>query len=541
MQKQKRAKTGDFVSSGNGCWKMSREGEQVIQKNINQWLGTVISRRPDAVALTFLRSGRTESQMSYRELGDDVNRFAHTLISMDVQKGDRVVLFLPKSLFGVVAHFGIQAAGAIAVPLNPGFKQDEMRYLIGDAEPKLIIVAPEARAMVESSAPGSPLLEVDTSRPYQQIDLFRTAPADKLDRDIGPEDPGLIIYTSGTTGKPKGAVLTQRNMVADCANVIDIWEISADDVLCHALPLFHVHGLGFALHTALLSGAHVRLLDRFQPEMVVSELSRTSGAAVCSVFMAVPAMYKKITDYIGDQRLDFSHLRLLTSGSAPLLVSQFKRIAEMFGREPVEREGMSETGMNFSNPLHGRRVAGSIGLPLPGLRVRVVDPVTCADVAAGEIGELWLKSDSISTSYWRKPKETAATFSDGWFRTGDLGRVDGDGYYYLTDRIKHIIISGGENVSGKEVEGVINEIDGVSESVAVGMPDEQLGERVVAAVLCKPGARMTESDIKEHCKRKLHDWKCPKEILFLEQIPRNTMGKVLKEAVRGIFIDKARH
>ncbi|MCB2173753.1 AMP-binding protein [bacterium] len=512
----------------------------MLHQNLNLWLETVVSRRAESMALTFLRSGSTESQLSYRESWDDVNRIANTLIDLDVKKGDRVVLFLPKSLFNVLAHFGILAAGAISVPLNPGFKQDEMRYLVSDAEPTLIIVAPETRAVIEASAPGSRLLEVDISQPYQQIDFFRTASADHPTRNVRPEDPGLIIYTSGTTGKPKGAVLTQRNMVADCANVIDIWEISADDVLCHALPLFHVHGLCFALHTALLSGAQVRLLDRFQPEVVVSELSRTSGAAVCSIFMAVPAMYKKITDYIANQRFDFSHLRLLTSGSAPLLVSEFRRIAEVFGCEPVEREGMTETGMNFSNPLHGRRVAGSIGHPLPGLRVRVVDPATGADLVAGEVGELWLKSDSISTSYWRKPRETADTFSDGWFRTGDLGRVDGEGYYYLTDRIKHIIISGGENVSGKEVEGVINEIDGVSESVAVGTPDEQLGERVVAAVVCRPGVRLTEEDIKRHCKAKLHDWKCPKEILFLEHIPRNTMGKVLKEAVRDIFIDNAR-
>jgi malonyl-CoA/methylmalonyl-CoA synthetase len=508
----------------------------VRQQNIYQWLETVVSERAEDIALTFLRSGREESRLKYRELWDDVNRLAQTFIGLDVVKGDRIALFLPKTLFGVVAHFAIQAAGGIAVPLNPGFKQNEMRYLIGDFEPKLIIVAPETRAVAEASVPGCRLLEVDTSCPYQQIDFFRNAPAEKPSRDIGPEDPGVIIYTSGTTGKPKGAVLTQRNMVSDCANVIAIWEISALDVLCHALPLFHVHGLGFALHTALLSGAHVRLLDRFRPEVVVTELSRTTGTEVCTVFMGVPAMYKKLSDHIGEQQIDFSHLRLLASGSAPLLVSEFRRIARVFGNEPVEREGMTETGMNFSNPLHGRRVAGSIGLPLPGLQVRVVNPTDGVDVAAGEIGELWLKSDSISTSYWRKPRETAEAFREGWFRTGDLGRVDADGYYYLTDRIKHIIISGGENVSGKEVESVINEMAGVSESVAVGKPDDQLGERVVAAVVCEPGAMLTKDDIKAHCKAKLHDWKCPKEILFLEQIPRNTMGKVLKEEVRNIFI-----
>jgi malonyl-CoA/methylmalonyl-CoA synthetase len=474
--------------------------------------------------------------MTYRELWNDINQFAHTLIGMGIHKGDRIILLIPKTLFSVVAHFGIQAIGAIAVPLNPGFKKDELRYLVGDAGPRLLIVSPETRAIVEDINPHIRLLEVDTSLAYEQIDFFHDVPTDDPASELSPDDAGLIIYTSGTTGKPKGAVLTHRNLTCDCANIIHIWQISAADVLCHALPLFHVHGLCFALHTALLSGAHVRLLDRFQPDVIVAQLSHTSGDAVCSMFMAVPAMYTKIMDSIGRQKLDFSHLRLLASGSAPLLVKEFERITDVFGREPVEREGMSETGMNFSNPLNGRRVAGSIGLPLPGLQVRIVDPESLSDVPQGDVGELWLKSDSISTSYWKKPRETAATFQEGWFRTGDLGRVDAAGYYYLTDRIKHIIISGGENVSGKEVEMVINEIAGVKESVVVGKPDRQLGEKVVAAVVLKPDTVLTQADIKAYCKRKLHDWKCPKEVLFLDQIPRNTMGKVLKEAVRDIFI-----
>jgi malonyl-CoA/methylmalonyl-CoA synthetase len=198
---------------------------------------------------------------------------------------------------------------------------------------------------------------------------------------------------------------------------------------------------------------------------------------------------------------------------------------------------MSETGMNFSNPLSGSRIPGSIGLPLPGLQVRIVDPATLVDVAQGEIGELWLKSAAITPGYWRKPQETADTFKDGWFRTGDLGKIDTAGYYYLTDRIKHIIITGGENVSAKEVETVINGIGGVDESVVVGKPDEKWGEKVVAAVTLKAGTQLSADDIKGHCKLNLHDWKCPKEIIFLQEVPRNTMGKILKEEVRKIFLE----
>ncbi|RLB97469.1 MAG: hypothetical protein DRH90_23335 [Deltaproteobacteria bacterium] len=269
---------------------------------------------------------------------------------------------------------------------------------------------------------------------------------------------------------------------------------------------------------------------------MVAELSRGTGAVPCTVFMAVPAMYTKLMDFLSDQHLDFSHMRLFTSGSAPLLVKEFERITRVFGREPVEREGMSETGMNFSNPLDGRRVPGSIGLPLPGLEVRIVDPATLADVAQGEVGELWLKSAAITPGYWSKPRETADTFKDGWFRTGDLGKIDAEGYYYLTDRIKHIIITGGENVSAKEVETVINQIDGVNESVVVGKPDEKWGEKVVAAVTLKPDVEMSEADIKTFCKTQLHNLKCPKEIVFLDKIPRNTMGKILKEEVKKIFL-----
>ena len=505
-------------------------------ESVYHWLESVATEKGAKTAITFLRSGRLETEITYEQLQGDVNRFANTLLRFGVGKGDRVILFIPKSIIATVAHFAIQAIGALAVPLNPGFKKSEMEYLLGDAEAKCIIIEPDKKKLVHALDPKAELLEVSTSQAYQGIDFFSSAPDSLQAVDIAPDDPSLVIYTSGTTGNPKGAMLTHRNLVHDARNIINIWEITADDVLCHALPLFHVHGLCFALHTALFSGAHVRMLDQFNPETVVGELSRNTGDAVCTVFMAVPAMYTKLMDFVGDRQLDFDHMRLFTSGSAPLLIKEFDRITDVFGREPVEREGMSETGMNFSNPLNDRRVPGSIGLPLPGLEVRIVDPETFEDVSAGDIGELWLKSAAITPGYWRKPKETADTFKDGWFRTGDLGKIDAAGYYYLTDRIKHIIISGGENVSAKEVETIINQIDGVNESAVVGKPDEKWGEKVVAAVTLKPGAELTELDIKTYCKTHLHDWKCPKEIVFLEEIPRNTMGKILKEEVKEIFL-----
>ncbi len=296
-----------------------------------------------------------------------------------------------------------------------------------------------------------------------------------------------------------------------------------------------MHGLCFALQTPLLAGARITLLDAFNPEVVAAELSSKAGDDTCSVFMAVPAMYIKLLDYLEGRQLDFSHLRLITSGSAPLLVKEFERITRLFGQEPVEREGMSETGMNFTNPLKGKRIPGSIGRPLPGLQVRIVDPETGHDAPAGTVGELWLKSEAISRQYWQKPRETEETFNNGWFRTGDLCRVDRDGYYYITDRIKHIIISGGENVSAKEVETVIDTIEGVDESVVVGRADEKWGEVVVAAVKTLPGVQLSEDEVTAFCKQHLHTWKCPKKVLFVNEVPRNTMGKVLKEVVKHWF------
>jgi malonyl-CoA/methylmalonyl-CoA synthetase len=436
----------------------------------------------------------------------------------------------------VVAHIALQKIGAIAVPLNPGFKKSEMAYFIKDANARLVLSGMEQEAMIKAIDPKINCKGIDTPKRYDEIDFFRSAPDVMTPAEIGPNDPGVIIYTSGTTGKPKGAILTQKNLAHDAINIVHIWEITDSDVLCHALPLFHVHGLCFALHTALIAGAHVILLDQFIPERVIDTLKTNEGEYACTVFMAVPSMYGKLMEYVGERKLDFGHMRLWTSGSAPLLPKDFKKIRNVFGKEPVEREGMSETGMNFSNPVRGPRKPGSIGIPLPGLEVRIVNPETFQDVEPGDTGEIWLKGPGVTPGYWQKPDETTKTFENGWFRTGDLGNTDEDGYYYLTDRIKHIIISGGENISPKEIESIINQLDDVVESSVVGIENEKWGEKVVAAVVRKSDSGFKSDDIKRHCRQHLHDWKCPKEIIFVEELPKNTMGKVLKDEVKKIFV-----
>jgi malonyl-CoA/methylmalonyl-CoA synthetase len=486
-------------------------------------------------AITFLRDGRMETELSYLELERDLSRMANVFQNLGVEKGDRVILLISKSLILVLAHLALQKIGAIAVPLNPGFKKSELEYLLKDAAARMILSEPGKEALIKEIDPSLINLTIDTTEPYRDMEIFQKASENFRPVEIRSDDPALIIYTSGTTGSPKGTILTQRNLIHDARNIIKIWEISESDTLCHTLPLFHVHGLCFALHTALLAGAHVIMLDLFSAQRVIETLSQKTGSLACTVFMAVPAMYGKLMEYLGDERPDFEHMRLWTSGSAPLLAADFERIEKIFGKQPVEREGMSETGMNFSNPLHGQRKPGSIGLPLPGLEVRTVDPATGKDVKPGQTGEFWLKGPAITPGYWRKPEETQKAFEQGWFKTGDLGNIDEDGYYYLTDRIKHIIISGGENISPKEVEAVINRMDSVAESSVVGVPDEKWGEKIVAAVVGKPGCDVSPDDIRAVCKKHLHDWKCPKEVSLVKELPRNTMGKVLKEEVKRLF------
>ena len=487
------------------------------------------------IAIIFLKRGEIISRASFSELDEESNRIANSFLNIGIKKGDRVILYLPKCLEQVVAHLAIQKIGAITVPLNPGFKRKEMEYFLKDSGANLAIVGKSEETLLREITENIELITVDVSLPYNWKKVFSQVSTKIPMVEIDPDDPAMIIYTSGTTGQPKGAVLTHGNLAHDALNIIKIWEITDTDVLCHALPLFHIHGLCFAMHTSLIAGAKMVMLDEFRADRVINVLSQKEGELACNVFMAVPTMYTNMINYLKGKTIDFSHIRLLTSGSAPLLTRDFIKIKEVFGQEPVEREGMTETGMNFSNPLHGRRKPGSIGLPLPDLEVKVMDPQNLKDVGTGNAGEIWLKGPGITPGYWQKEEETKKTFFKDWFRTGDIGRKDEDGYYYITDRLKHIIITGGENVSPHEIESIINQHESVIESSVVGLPDEKWGEKIVAVIVLKPDTFTTAQEIQFYCKKHLMDWKCPKEIIFLNELPRNKMGKVLKEEVKKAF------
>ncbi|MBW2606487.1 MAG: AMP-binding protein [Deltaproteobacteria bacterium] len=505
-------------------------------KTLNQGFKDAFIRYAQKTAICFLRNGNIETEFSYGQLNRHVSWTASAFMTKGVKKGDRVILCFEKSPAFVIAHLACQRIGSVSVPLSTGLKQTEMTYFLNDIQAALAVVGPVQKDMIHNLDPSLTTLTVDTAKRYSASLFSRTTVEEVPAATVEPRDPALIIYTSGTTGKPKGAVLTHGNLVHDAQNIINIWEITDADIVCHALPLFHIHGLCFALHTALMAGGHVLMLDSFSHETVLSVLGNRNGQNRCTIFMGVPAMYRKLLDNIGEQNRNFDHIRLWASGSAPLLENDFYRIKEILGREVVEREGMSETGMNFSNPLNGKRKPGSIGLPLPDLQVRIVQPESGKDVALGQIGEIWLKGPSITSGYWRKPKETNEVFEKDWFRTGDLGCVDEEGYYYITDRLKHIIISGGENISPKEIERVINGVEGVTESVVVGIPDEKWGEKVVAAVVKNRGYSLTTQAVINTCRKHLHNWKCPKNVVFVKEIPKNTMGKVLIDEVRKFFI-----
>ena len=488
-------------------------------------------------AITFYRNGFIETELSYDDLMNDASRVANELTKQGIEKGDRVVFYLDKCVFFVIAHIAVQLIGAVGVPLNPGLKKAEIRYLLSNAEPKLAFVDLKKSALIKEVDSDLSVVFIDTEKPYHDLHHVAFLNPKPFSVDIDPDDPALIIYTSGTTGKPKGAVLTQNNLSDDAIKIIDFWEIDGNDVLCHALPLFHIHGLCFALHTILICGGHILMIDVFSVENVMGILADKSKEYRCSVFMAVPLIYKRLLDYQERCKNEVSHIRLWASGSAPLLPKEFERIKAVFGKEPVEREGMTETGMNFSNPLRGKRKPGSIGIPLPGVKVKVVNPGEDSEVMQGGTGEFWLKGSSITPGYWRNPEETAKAFSGGWFKTGDLGHMDSDGYYFLTDRIKNIIISGGENISPKEIEMVINDCNGVAESAVVGIPNDNWGEMVVAAVVKQPGSNINDNDLDAFCKQYLMSWKCPKKIIFIEDMPRNSMGKILSEKIKGLFDD----
>jgi len=493
-----------------------------------------VRKYPDKVALEFIDPPL--QRVTYAELDESVNRTAGYLQSLGIQSGDRVALQLSKSLEFILLHLATISLGAICLPLNLAYPPDELKYFLEDSGAKLFFALESAKGKIQSILPDLPDLAqcifLDPSQPEEFNSLLNDASAvtrHPLAQTDDSNDTAVIIYTSGTTGRPKGAEITHGNLTSNLDALHEAWGWQADDILLHVLPIFHVHGLFVALHGALHAGATTLLMREFNAQKTLELLS--SGA--CTVFMAVPTIHQRLLDFPAAHQFDLSKVRLITSGSDRLPDDAFAGFQQTFGYTLLERYGMTETGMNCSNPLQGERRIGSVGLPLSGVEIRIVNSETEELLADGEIGDVQLRGPNIFKGYWQQPDKTSASFSaDGWFKTGDLGFREIDGYITLCGRSKDLIISGGLNIYPPEVERVLVEHAAVSACAVIGCPDREWGERVTAVVVLNKSESVTGEELIRFCRERLASYKSPKSIVFRDDLPRNAMGKVQKAELR---------
>ncbi len=434
------------------------------------------------------------SAVSYGQLEAGAAQAAGHLVASGVKPGDRVGLQVEKSIEAVMIYLGALKAGAVFLPLNSAYTAAEVDYFVHDAQPRVFVR--DAQQFLAEADAADPLAEA----------VKRKA-----------TDLASLIYTSGTTGRSKGAMLSHGNLAENAAALHRAWGFSSDDVLLHALPIFHVHGLFVAMHCAFLSGAPMVWLAKFDDAQLLS------GLATSTVMMGVPTFYTRLLANPAFTREAAAHMRLFISGSAPLLESTFAEFEQRTGKRILERYGMSEAVIITTNPLDGERIPGSVGYPLPGVDLRI---------GSGEVIEI--KGPSVFSGYWEMPEKTAEEFTaDGFFKTGDVGRQDPDGRVWISGRAKDLIISGGYNVYPKEVELILDELAGVVESAVVGVPHPDFGEGVVAVVM---GAGDEAAMIAE-CRQRLAAYKAPKRVMFVDALPRNAMGKVQKNLLRERFRD----
>jgi len=488
-----------------------------------------VARTQPQAAFLVTAEGET---LTYGALEPRVGRFAQALAGAGVAPGDRVAVQVEKSPESLLLYFACLKAGAVHLPLNTAYTDDELGYFFGDAEPRLVVCDPARRPGIEHLAPAA-IHTLDRHGRGSLADAAEAAGEGLVTVERAPGDLAAICYTSGTTGRPKGAMLTHANLLSNARTLRTAWGFTAEDVLLHALPLYHVHGLFVATHTAALAGATLLFLERFEAEIARRLLPRAT------VMMGVPTYYSRLLAEPSALAEAAAGMRLFVSGSAPLREETFEAFAEATGHRILERYGMTETGMNCSNPLHGPRKPGSVGPPLPGVSVRVRGEAGHLLEPEG-IGELEVAGPNVFPGYWRMPEKTAEAFTaDGWFRTGDLALIGTDGYVRIVGRGKDLIITGGLNVYPKEVENVLDRLEGVGESAVFGIPHPDFGEAVVAAVTPAADDPPEEAAILAQARGRLAGFKLPKRVLVVPSLPRNSMGKIekgrLREAHAGLF------
>ena len=470
---------------------------------------------------------------TYADIEAGSARYAHLLCRRGVAPGDRVAVQADKSPQALVLYLACLRAGAVYLPLNPAYPDRELDYFLGDAEPRVVVGRPESRdglaALCERHGVGE-LLTLGAHGNGALAEAARAMPGrfDTMARAAG--DPAALLYTSGTTGRPKGAVLTHANLSSNAEVLHAAWGFREGDVLLHMLPIFHTHGLFVACHTLLLNGSPMIFCPRFDAAEARRLLPRAT------VFMGVPTFYTRLLALPEFGRDDCAGMRLFVSGSAPLLEQTFEEFRERTGHTILERYGMTECGMSTSNPLEGKRRAGTVGFPLPGVDLRVVGD-NGTPLGPGEIGHIEFKGPNVFSGYWRMPEKTDEEFTaDGFFRSGDMGRISGDGYVAIVGRGKDLIISGGLNVYPKEVERLIDRLDGVAESAVIGLPHPDLGEQVTAVVVREGDtAALGEQTVIGALKADIASYKVPKQVFFVEELPRNSMGKVQRGELRARF------
>jgi malonyl-CoA/methylmalonyl-CoA synthetase len=466
--------------------------------NLRQWFDLTFAPRANEEALEWGGNVYTFGEIDARS-----NRMARALLARGLGKGDRLCVYLANSIEIIDLYLACVKTGIIFVPINILYRDREMTHILSDAEPKLLVTQKEIPDLLDEAAaqPGDSLPDSGTSG----------------------DDVAALVYTSGTTGVSKGAMLTHNNFAVNASNLIQAWKITASDRFLLAPPLFHVHALGNGLHSWLFSGCRMRLLERFDHTTALQHFLEFKP----TLFFGVPAMYVRLLDTPAHQAKEIGQrMRLFVCGSAPLPAHVLEDFRALFGHTILERYGMTETLMNISNPYDGERRPGSVGLPLPGVHVRIVKP-DGTDAADGETGELWLKGPNVFAGYWRREDATKAAFADGWFKTGDIGFRSPDGYFTLSGRKSDLIISGGFNIYPREIEEFLMEQPEVAEAAVVAEEDRVRGEVPVAYIVWR-GTAGDPAELEARCRQKLASFKIPRRFESIDKLPRNALGKVQK-------------
>jgi len=474
-------------------------------------------------------------QYSYGSLRDESERLAAALQRRGVLCGDRVAVQVEKSAEAVFLYVACLRMGAVFVPVNVANTPHEVEYFLRDSQPRVAVIRPEDQARLEPLASRAGIQHVETLDAAGEGSLPELAAQSALNRAplqrAGQNSLAAIVYTSGTTGRSKGAMLTRANLASNAAGLMQAWRFTRNDALLHVLPLFHIHGLFAAINTVLASASSILLMPKFDAATTLRHLPEAT------VFMGVPTHYTRLLQQPGLNREATARMRLFVSGSAPLLPETHNEFLERTGHTILERYGMTETLINTSNPYDGARVPGSVGMALPGIAIRVARADTGAvEPAADVVGMLEVSGPNVFAGYWADADKTRSEFTaDGWFKTGDLARIDRNGYVHIVGRAKDLVISGGYNVYPKEVETELDALTGVLESAVFGVPHPDFGEGVTAAVVGKPGATLSEAEMISAVQARLARYKVPKRIFIVDELPRNAMGKVQKNALRTIY------